>query len=279
MQDNRNVPRGQTVGAAIGSIWGPQGAAAGSQIGGGIAAATGGDPYRKWARALRKQYHYQARYAGMHYANQMQRAREAGIHPLVAMGISPTGGAVQAAGIGGQSSGGSAIADGFDTIARMSKSPEQKELERLQLERARTDNDIAKEQLLASRQARLSQLANSQQDIFKTVNLDDIPTAQLIPRTQQQQMQGPFGSVWTKKGGRMSAQSMADEYGDLAQEAVGLMYALEDYKNSKYFKNMMRNRRISRREKLDRYYNKKYFTRNRYKGSYSRPDNYGPSSP
>ncbi|AJK28295.1 hypothetical protein [Eel River basin pequenovirus] len=279
MQDNRRVPRGQAAGAAIGSIWGPQGAQAGASIGGGIAAATGGDPYKYWKRQLRKQYHYQARYAGMHYVNQMQRAREAGIHPLVAMGISPIGGSVQAAGIGGQSASGSAISDGFETIARNTKSPEQKELERLQLERAKTDNDIAKEQLLASRQARLAQLSNSQQDIFKTVNLDDIPAAQLIPRGRQQEMQGPFGATWVRKGGRMSAQSMADEYGDLAQEAVGLMNALEDYKNSPFYKNMMRNRRIARREKLDRKYNKKYFYKNRYRSAYSRPDNYGPSSP
>lgn len=151
----KSAGAGAGIGAGIGAwLGGAQGAAAGGQIGASIGGAFGSDGRNrtKW------NYRTAIDYDFVHRRNRLKQevigARRAGLHPLAALGIAPSGQSVSVPhAMPGQSQSGSAISDAIGSVARR--------FQDAQLEKANLENDLIREQIRASKVATTAQAANS----------------------------------------------------------------------------------------------------------------------
>lgn len=140
-------------------------------IGAGLGSMLGGSGYGRWKRQQRKLYKYQLRYQpGIERANilaKVQAYKDAGLHPLAALGISSGGAGTPgvAPPIPGQSETGSAISEGIRTgMSVHAKKKQMAHAERvagLQVDEQQLRNDWLKEQIRNSKLKRAQVLANA----------------------------------------------------------------------------------------------------------------------
>lgn len=240
---------GQSTGAAVGTAFGayfggPYGAAAGASTGGQIGGMFDSTTQAGRDRNLRTAYKYQARYQPevnkQVFRQQIKSYKEAGLHPLAALGISTGSGGGQPAQadpqMPGQSSTGSAIGEGLALVGQQSRQTHGAQMGKmaqraalLGLEEQGLRNDYLRAQIAASEQRRLMQLANSQRPVATI--LDPAMRRQYPHKPGPNEMMrrtftSPDGTLYTAQGGTSAEALEADigEWADWMPHTLGRAY-------------------------------------------------------
>jgi hypothetical protein len=142
----------------------------------GISGAFGGGSSKKDAKNLQeRQYVFNRTYDRYAISRRVWDAKDRGIHPLAALGISPAGGVVGIPGISSQGQNGiQAAGDAIKGIARSRLSAFQKQVQQAELQRlqAQANADNAQAMYYASEAAR-----NRQQDIAQPATTESTSSA------------------------------------------------------------------------------------------------------
>lgn len=185
---------------------------------------------------VKKAKHHQLDYDRRRIKALVDGARDAGIHPLVAMGSSGSGG-FAAPVLGGQSSWGNAIGEAFSTAAELySQDADRAERAREFEYRRGQDDDSRFQQILADQaQAKRDQLnerlVEAQIMESRSRTALDLARARAVgamgsgsPTT----LTDALGNQLTPPSGRASAQEMQDEYGDIVENVYGVGNWIQD---------------------------------------------------
>ena len=204
------------AGAALGAgIAGPIGMGIGSAIAGSF--GNKGDGYNTYRSHQRKLWASERAHLKLMPSALTEGARRAGLHPLAALGMAPSGSAASPMSPPGQSSTGSLFAQGVNRAMQYKSA-------QLGLEQQQLQNELIKDQIKASKIARVSQAANAKQDVTKAVVFDTIAggkatgsVAQPPEHTGKGQGVNLFGLMGLKqRPGSLTAQGAEDALGEPA---------------------------------------------------------------
>ncbi len=228
-----------TVGSSFLTSTAGQGlaAAAGGFLGSGLGGTTNAGRQRdaRFNRDMaRDQIKWQDKRKSVRITRLVADAKKAGLHPLAALGISPSSGGGSLPGIApdypNRSPAGSAIEQGIQVMQGAQRfnrqTAHQTNMAELQVEEQILRNDWLKSQILNSETKRLAAMANAQRPAPDPAMRRQLPHKPGIGESRRPQFVHPDGSTYSVQGGTPTSvlEEYIGEWGDWMPRTLGTAY-------------------------------------------------------